>query len=142
MGAGSEADAASQGTPQVPEEDDEQDATDHASRPHGLNRMRTVQQQGEMWCTLLREPAEVHPDWVRLHNLRAAMLQKHNLPNTAYLQWSRCREVMRQLKDRWSQEEQDRKATLQRQCARTDGVHRTMTSCLRTAMYERFGGTA
>jgi len=65
------------------DEDDEQDATDHASRPHGLNRIRTVHQKGEVWCTLLREPAEVHPDWVRLHNIREAILQKRNLPNTA-----------------------------------------------------------
>ena len=56
---------------------------EEARRPHGLNRIRTVHQKGEVWCTLLREPAEVHPDWVRLHNIREAMLQKHNLPNTA-----------------------------------------------------------
>jgi len=31
------------------------------------------------------EAAVVHPDWVRLTNLRHAMLWKHDLPDTAYL---------------------------------------------------------
>jgi hypothetical protein len=71
--AGSEAPAASQGPLQQEE----------ARRPHGINRIRTVHQKGEVWCTLLREPAEVHPDWVRLHNILEAILQKRKIPNTA-----------------------------------------------------------
>ncbi len=70
--AGSEAPAASQGPLQQEE----------ARRPEGLNP-----------SILHMEAAVVHPDWVRLTNLRHAMLWKHDLPDTAYLPWCRCQEV-------------------------------------------------
>jgi hypothetical protein len=90
------------------------------------------------------EAAVVHPDWVRLTNLRQAMLWKHDLPDTAYLPWCRCQEVMRCLKQGWEQEPRNvaLKAQLHERCSGPDAVQRTMTSRFRTAMFERFGGVS
>jgi hypothetical protein len=100
-----------------------------------------VHQEVGGWSTLMLELAQVGPHWVRLAYLRQAKLQYNGLPDTASLSWHRCQEVIHLLQTDWRQEARnvaDIEAMKKRGFNKAS-VERVMTSCFRSAMYERFG---
>jgi hypothetical protein len=104
--------------------------------------MKAVHKEVDGWSTLMMELAQVSPHWISLTKRRQAILQHHGLPDTAFLSWSSCEEVLRRLQVEWQSELSTTaaKADMRRRRLRPDDVQRALTSSLKHAMYQRFGG--
>ena len=80
--------------------------------------------------------------WLLLEELRHNKLHQLGRNQEDYLEFSRAQEVIREYRSHWMKEPEtvQQAQALHVRCPTQSAVSRTMQSCFRTMLYERFGG--